>query len=80
MKASYITEEHEILRKSLKQFLEKEAYPYYEEWEKKGEIPRSFWKKLGGQGYLCPWLSEEYGGYEADFGYSVIINEELEQV
>lgn len=80
MKASYITEEHEILRKSLKQFLEKEAYPYYEEWEKKGEVPRSFWKKLGEQGYLCPWLSEEYGGYEADFGYSVIINEELEKV
>lgn len=80
MKASYIAEEHEILRKSLKQFLEKEAYPYYEDWEKKGEIPRSFWKKLGEQGYLCPWLSEEYGGYEADFGYSVIINEELEKV
>ena len=80
MKAGYIKEEHEILRRSLRQFLEKEAYPYFKEWEKQKAIPRSFWKKLGEQGYLCPWLEEEYGGFGADFGYSVIINEELEKV
>ncbi|MGP4059415.1 acyl-CoA dehydrogenase family protein [Halobacillus sp. H74] len=80
MKAAYITNEHEMLRKSLKKFLDKEAYPFYEDWEKQGEIPRAFWKKLGDQGFLCPWLEESYGGFEADFGYSVIINEELEKV
>ncbi|SFG43959.1 acyl-CoA dehydrogenase [Halobacillus alkaliphilus] len=80
MKAGYIKEEHDILRRSLRQFLDKEAYPYFKEWEKQKGIPRSFWKKLGEQGYLCPWLEEEYGGYNADFGYSVIINEELEKV
>ncbi|MGR9048228.1 acyl-CoA dehydrogenase family protein [Halobacillus faecis] len=80
MKASYITEEHEILRQSLRKFLEKEAYPYYGDWEKAGEVPRDFWRKLGEQGYLCPWLDEEYGGFGADFGYSVVINEEMEKV
>ncbi|WP_079477706.1 acyl-CoA dehydrogenase family protein [Halobacillus salinus] len=80
MKASYITEEHEILRKSLKKFLQKEAVPYFKEWEKNGEIPRSFWRKMGTQGYLCPWLGEAYGGFGADFGYSVVIDEELEKV
>ncbi|WP_258871367.1 acyl-CoA dehydrogenase family protein, partial [Halobacillus trueperi] len=80
MKASYITEEHEILRQSLRKFLEKEAYPYYDEWEKAGEVPRAFWRKLGEQGYLCPWLDEKYGGFGADFGYSVVINEEMEKV
>jgi len=80
MKAGYIKEEHEILRRSLRKFLEKEAYPYFKEWEKQKAIPRSFWKKLGEQGYLCPWLEEEYGGFGADFGYAVIINEELEKV
>ncbi|MBN9654531.1 acyl-CoA dehydrogenase family protein [Halobacillus sp. GSS1] len=80
MKASYITEEHEILRQSLRKFLEKEAYPYYDDWEKAGEVPRDFWRKLGEQGYLCPWLDEEYGGFGADFGYSVVINEEMEKV
>ncbi|SEH49263.1 acyl-CoA dehydrogenase [Halobacillus karajensis] len=80
MKGPYITEEHEILRKSLRKFLEKEAYPFYNEWEKAGKVPRGFWKKLGEQGYLCPWVGEEYGGFGADFGYSVVLNEELEKV
>ncbi|MGI8313645.1 acyl-CoA dehydrogenase family protein [Halobacillus mangrovi] len=80
MKAPYIKEEHEILRRSLRKFLDKEAYPYFDEWEKQGGIPRTFWQKLGKNGYLCPWLDEEYGGFEADFGYSVVINEELEKV
>ncbi|GGC99490.1 acyl-CoA dehydrogenase [Thalassobacillus devorans] len=80
MKAAYIKEEHEILRESLRKFLEKEAYPYFNEWEQDGLIPRSFWKKMGDLGCLCPWLDEEYGGFGADFGYSVVINEELEKV
>ncbi|MBM7553614.1 acyl-CoA dehydrogenase family protein [Thalassobacillus pellis] len=80
MRAAYLKEEHEILRRSLRRFLEKEAYPHFEQWEKNGEIPRSFWRKMGAQGYLCPWLEEEYGGVGADFGYSVVINEELERV
>ncbi|MBX0358123.1 acyl-CoA dehydrogenase family protein [Halobacillus sp. Nhm2S1] len=80
MKASYITEEHEILRQSLRKFLEKEAYPNYDAWEKAGEVPREFWRKLGEQGYLCPWVDEKYGGFGADFGYSVVINEEMEKV
>lgn len=80
MKAGYITDEHEMLRTSFRKFLKKEALPYYDEWEAKGEVPRSFWRKLGEQGYLCPWLDESYGGTGADFGYSVIINEELEKI
>lgn len=43
-------------------------------------IPRSFWKKMGDQGYLCPDVDEKYGGSGADWGYSVVINEELERV
>lgn len=80
MKASYITEEHEILRKSLQKFLAKEAVPFFNKWEEDGMIPRAFWRKLGEQGYLCPWLDEKYGGFGADFGYSVVIGEELEKV
>ncbi|RWZ58750.1 acyl-CoA dehydrogenase [Halobacillus fulvus] len=80
MKTTYIKEEHEILRRSLRKFLDKQAYPHFDTWEKNGEIPRTFWRKLGEQGYLCPWLEEKYGGFGADFGYSVVINEELEKV
>jgi acyl-CoA dehydrogenase len=77
---SYFSEEHLIFRDSLRKFLEKEAAPYFEEWERERLIPRSFWRKMGENGFLCPWVDEEYGGLGVDFGFSVIINEELERV
>ncbi|GGK32916.1 hypothetical protein GCM10010965_27300 [Caldalkalibacillus thermarum] len=40
-----------MFRKSVRKFLNEEAYPFYEEWEKKQWIPRSFWHKLGRQGF-----------------------------
>ena len=74
------TEEHEMFRTSLRKMLDKEAYPYFEEWEQRRDIPRSFWQKLGENGFLCPMVSEEYGGLGLDFGYSMILTEELERV
>lgn len=80
MKHPYLTEDHSIFRLALRKFLQKEAYPYYEEWEHNRMVPRSFWEKMGKQGFLCPDLDEEYGGSGVDWGFSVIINEELERV
>jgi acyl-CoA dehydrogenase len=71
------TEEHEVFRRTFKRFTEKEMVPFVSEWEGKGEIPRSVWRRLGSQGYLCCWLDEKYGGAGAGFEYSMIINEEL---
>ncbi|QFT88609.1 Acyl-CoA dehydrogenase [Bacillus sp. THAF10] len=76
----YLTEEHHQFRKTFRKFLEKEALPYYEQWEEDRIIPRSFWSKMGEQGYLCPDIEERFGGSETDWAYSVIINEELERV
>ena len=80
MKHPYLTEEHSIFRQALRKFLQKEAYPYYEEWEHNRMVPRSFWEKMGKQGFLCPDIEEEYGGSGVDWAFSVIINEELERV
>lgn len=77
---SFLTKEHELFRKSLRKMLEREAYPFFEEWEKNREIPREFWLKMGENGFLCPWVDEAYGGLGLDFMYSVILNEELERV
>ncbi len=74
------SEEHELFRDSLRRFLEKEAAPYYEQWEKEREIPRAFWRKMGQQGYLVPWAESRYGGAETDFLYSVVITEELARI
>lgn len=80
MKAPFLTNEHELFRSSLRKMLEKEAYPFYKEWEQNREIPREFWLKMGENGFLCSWVDEQYGGLESDFGYSMILNEELERV
>ena len=80
MKHPYLNDDHEIFRQSLRKFLEKEAYPFYEQWEEERMIPRSFWQKMGEQGFLCPDIDEKYGGSEVDWGFAVVINEELEHV
>ncbi|MGP4078458.1 acyl-CoA dehydrogenase family protein [Pseudalkalibacillus sp. R45] len=80
MTARYLQEEHNIFREAFRKFLQKEAYPHYEQWEKDRLIPRRFWEKMGEKGFLCPCVDEAYGGLNADFAYSVVILEELERV
>jgi acyl-CoA dehydrogenase len=71
------SEEHRIFRDAVRKFFEKEVVPHVEEWEEAGIVPRTVWKKMGEQGFLCMDVSEKYGGMEADFLYSVILMEEL---
>ncbi len=71
------TAEHNNFRDSLRKFLDKEIVPHIEEWEEAGIVPRSAWKKMGEQGFLCTDVPEEYGGAGGDFLYSVIVCEEL---
>jgi len=71
------TAEHVIFRDSLRKFLDKEIVPHVEAWEEAGIVPKSVWKKMGEQGFLCTDIPEEYGGAGGDFLYSVIVCEEL---
>ncbi|MEW6440348.1 MAG: acyl-CoA dehydrogenase family protein [bacterium] len=70
-------EEHEIFRKSLRDFVNKEVKPYAEKWDEERNIPREVWKKLGAQGFLGSWMDEKYGGSKTDFLYSVVFVETL---
>lgn len=76
---TYYTEEHSIFRESIKRFFAKEVTPFVDEWEKEGIVPKEIWKKFGNQGFLCPWIPEEYGGVGADFLYTLIGIEEAAQ-
>ena len=69
--------EHQIFRDTFKRFVAKEITPNALQWEAERAVPRDLWFRLGEQGFLCPWLPEEYGGQGVGFEYSVIINEEL---
>jgi acyl-CoA dehydrogenase len=74
---TFDSEEHQIFRDSFRKFVAREITPNVSEWEKERAVPRELWLKMGAQGYLCPWLPEQYGGLGLGFEYSVIINEEL---
>ncbi|GBF33056.1 butyryl-CoA dehydrogenase [Desulfocucumis palustris] len=71
------TGDYKIFREAFKKFIDTEIKPHYQLWEEEGLVPRELWLKSGGQGFLCPWAEEKYGGSGADFGYSVIIAQEL---
>jgi acyl-CoA dehydrogenase len=73
-------EEHEIFRKTARDFFKKEAEPHAEEWESQGYLSREFWMKMGEMGMLGYFLDEKYGGFNADFLYSVIMCEEMARV
>jgi len=69
--------EHEQFRESLRKFLETEAVPFHDQWEKDGQIDRSLWQRAGAQGYLCPTVPEALGGLGADFRYNAVVDEEM---
>jgi acyl-CoA dehydrogenase len=71
------TEGHKIFRQSLRRFFEREVTPHVDEWEEAGIVPRSIWKRMGDEGFLCMSVPEEYGGLGANFLYSVVLAEEL---
>jgi len=69
--------DHQMFRDSVRKFLETEAMPHHEQWEKDGMVSDEIWLKAGEQGFLCPMVPEEYGGVDTDFLYNCIVNEEI---
>ncbi len=80
MQSMYFTEEHQLFRESLKDFLQKEVVPHIEDWEASGTIDRSIWKKFGEMGFLGLATPESYGGMGLDLFYTVILLEELQKI
>ncbi|TGV02535.1 acyl-CoA dehydrogenase family protein [Flavivirga rizhaonensis] len=80
MNSMYFTEEHNLFRKSLQDFLNKEVVPNIEKWEKTGTIDRFIWKKFGDMGFFGINYPEAYGGLNLDLFYTVILLEELQKI
>lgn len=76
----YFTEEHNLFRDSLRNFLKKEVVPHVDEWEETGTIDPSIWKKFGDMGFFGIHYPEAYGGTDLDIFYTVILQEELQRV
>jgi len=80
MDSMYFTEEHQLFRQSLKNFLQKEVAPHIEKWEKSGTIERFIWSKFGEMGYFGLATPVEYDGLDLDLFYTVILLEELQKI
>ena len=73
----YFTDEHELFRQSVRQFIQKEVVPHTEAWEAARRIPVSVFQRMGELGFLGLPFPEQYGGSGADFWFSVVFLEEL---
>ncbi|NPT36686.1 acyl-CoA dehydrogenase family protein [Paraburkholderia xenovorans] len=70
-------DDHEMLRTTVRRFLERECTPKQADWDKAGRVDRETWLKAGREGLLCLTLPTEYGGGGGDFGHAAILNEEV---
>ncbi|HEY9205624.1 MAG TPA: acyl-CoA dehydrogenase family protein [Candidatus Methanoperedens sp.] len=61
------TEEHELFKKSVREFCEKKLEPRAREIDEKGEIPYEALEDMAAFGLLGITIREEYGGMGADF-------------
>lgn len=72
------TEEHEALRRTVRNFVETEINPFVDEWEEAGTFPaHELFPKLGELGLLGINKPVENGGMGLDYSYAMILAEEL---
>ncbi|EMM7155251.1 acyl-CoA dehydrogenase family protein [Pseudomonas aeruginosa] len=74
----YFDESHQLIRDSVRRFVECEVLPYIDEWEEAEEFPRELYLKAGAAGILGIGYPEAYGGScEGDLFAKVAASEEL---
>ncbi len=71
------TEEHELFRKQVRAFAEKELAPHAEEWERDELFPNWVFKRAGELGILGAHYPESAGGSGGDNWFSIAKSEEL---
>jgi citronellyl-CoA dehydrogenase len=73
----FFTEDHELFRRNVREYVEKKLKPHAELWEAQGIFPRSVFKELGDLGFLGIRAPTEYGGSGLDYWYEVVFLEEM---
>lgn len=73
------TEEQRMLRKMVRNFVDKEIIPNMREWDERGYFDPIIWKRLKELGLLGVCIPEKYGGSGMDYNSLAIVCEELER-
>jgi citronellyl-CoA dehydrogenase len=71
------TPEHEMFRRTLRNYVEKELAPHALEWDEAGIFPREVFTGMAEIGALGINYPEEVGGAGGDYWYVVVLAEEL---
>ncbi|MBE9492046.1 MAG: acyl-CoA dehydrogenase family protein [Bacteroidetes bacterium] len=71
-----LTDEHKIIRSSIRDWVNRSVIPIIEEAAQKHEFPQHLFKELGEIGAFGPFIPEKYGGAGMDYiSYGVIMTE-----
>ncbi len=73
----YFGETQEMVRLNVEKFVDKEVRPFIEEWEERGEFPRTIYEKAGAAGILGIGHPEKYGGTDVDIFSKIAASEAL---
>jgi glutaryl-CoA dehydrogenase len=74
-----LTEEHKLIRQSVRDFVKKEISPNIEEWAQNAHFPYEIVKKFGDVGAFGPTIPQEYGGGGLDYVSYGLIMQEIER-
>ena len=72
-----LSPEQELIRKTARDFAEREIAPYAADYDRKEEFPRAILEKMKPLGFLGAPIPQEYGGMGVDAVSYVLIIEEI---
>jgi len=75
-----LSDEQRLVRRTVREFAEKEILPHVEAYEREARYPIELIRKLVPQGYIAPLIPEAYGGSFVDVMTYGLICEELARV
>ena len=76
---SLLTEEHKLIRSSIRDFVKLEISPFIEDWAQRAYFPYDIVKKFGEIGAFGPTIPQEYGGGGLDYISYGILMQEIER-
>lgn len=73
------SEEQKMLRKMVRDFVDREVLPYIRKWDEEGAFPQEVLHRLGELQLMGVCIPEKYGGSGMDYNSLAIVCEELER-
>ncbi len=80
MRLNPFTPDHDLLRRTIRNWVDTEIAPHVAEWEEAGDFPDDVFRRAGDLGFLGLSFPESAGGQGGDYWSQVVFLEELGRV